>query len=266
MTSSYYLWRKKYTSGLSTCHRVTESSPNRKTRYPASLNFQTVHFRSFGGFDPSFIRRGGWVSVGPTYQDATCHPLSPSPPFTSSLSLARFSPLPGQPAGRKVAGARRERRRPDGWRQATRRRRRRGSRPVGEEAGDTEAIGRAGRRQGHLHGRRRLGAHARRPARRHHPAPRRHAAAAQGTTLVYMAMPSSWTACQFTMPFLYCMIELFGFVFMDELSLVQLQFFSSRFQARSPGSFRSLQGVVRAATGACLFRIRMSLICVIKWC
>uniref|UniRef100_A0A0E0ILC6 Uncharacterized protein n=1 Tax=Oryza nivara TaxID=4536 RepID=A0A0E0ILC6_ORYNI len=52
----------------------------------------------------------------------------------------------GQPAGRKVAGARRERRRPDGWRQATRRRRRRGSRPVGEEAGDTEAAVRAAAR------------------------------------------------------------------------------------------------------------------------
>uniref|UniRef100_A0A0E0B4G6 Uncharacterized protein n=1 Tax=Oryza glumipatula TaxID=40148 RepID=A0A0E0B4G6_9ORYZ len=62
--------------------------------------------------------------------------LSLLPLLSLPLSLARFSPLPGQPAGRKVAGARRERRRPDGWRQATRRRRRRGSRPVGEEAGD----------------------------------------------------------------------------------------------------------------------------------
>jgi hypothetical protein len=46
---------------------LQKSSPTTKLDIWHLSTYKTVHFRSFGVFDPGFIRRGGWVSVGPTW-------------------------------------------------------------------------------------------------------------------------------------------------------------------------------------------------------
>ncbi len=86
------LKRKKYTEGPSTCHWNKKTSSNRKTRYIGSLNYS--HPRFFGGFDPGFGLRDGWVSVGPTWALHVSVPRHLSFTFSLSSLLGSFFHAP----------------------------------------------------------------------------------------------------------------------------------------------------------------------------
>ncbi|BAH94108.1 Os08g0148266 [Oryza sativa Japonica Group] len=123
----FFLKRKKYTEGPSTCHRVTKSYLNRKTRYNASPNLQNqcrlgtsavlTPVLSDVTADSAWVPRGPHISMCPRQHFFS---IPSSLPSSSPFPLL-FSPLvlpmsrhdcAGE--GRVLAGASRRRRRQEG--------------------------------------------------------------------------------------------------------------------------------------------------------
>jgi hypothetical protein len=136
---------------LSSSYKIIPQSQNQIYDIPQLI--KTIHFRSFGGFDPGFIlheQSQCGTHMSPHVRMPRPHPLSsPSSPFLLSLSLTLlFSSLlwANRPvAEEEAARARRKRRR----RRRLRRGRRRGWRTVANGIdGAASPPPRAGRRRG----------------------------------------------------------------------------------------------------------------------